>query len=144
MDIKIKKIVIKIVAVVVYIGLIVVLFFTGRTHLVLLDNKSDPNGAYKAERFITVTVDKTEPLEFSRNIRDKVTIKGQTLALKIEFIDGREPINKKIKVPLSQDSILVSLPKIIAGIDPAFEPFDLYADKKPITTADRKGDLEEN
>lgn len=125
--------------VVVYLGLLVFVFLTGRTHTFLVDNKNAEDGSFKAFRGMEVTVGKQNPVEFMKGDRDKFTVKGQTVSLHVEFFDGSDPVDAKIKIPLKEDTVLLSIPKLVAGIEPALEPFDSNANRKPITNADRQG-----
>ncbi|AEE15788.1 DUF6672 family protein [Treponema brennaborense] len=107
-----------------YVLLLVCMFVTGRTHTLLVDNKAAEDGSFTAVRGMEVTVNKGEPVEFMKGDRDKFTVKGQTVRLHVEFFDGTEACDFKVKIPLSQDMVLLSIPKLLAGIEPAMEPFD--------------------
>ena len=125
-----KKILARSVLGLLYILLAIVMFLTGRTHTILIDNKGDPNGLYKAVNGMEVSVDKGEAVEFYRGDRDKFTVKAQRHTINIEFFDGSEPVTFKVKVPVSQDYVLLSIPKYLAGIEPYMEEFDIYASNK--------------
>ena len=125
-----KKILARSVLCLLYILLAIVMFLTGRTHTILIDNKGDPNGLYKAVNGMEVSVDKGEPVEFYRGDRDKFTVKSQRHTINIEFFDGTEPVSFKVKVPVTQDYVLLSIPKYLAGIEPYMEEFDIYASNK--------------
>ena len=116
-----KKILARSVLGLLYILLAIVMFLTGRTHTILIDNKGDPNGLYKAVNGMEVSVDKGEAVEFYRGDRDKFTVKAQRHTINIEFFDGSEPVTFKVKVPVSQDYVLLSIPKYLAGIEPYME-----------------------
>ena len=125
-----KKILARSILGLLYIVLAIVMFLTGRTHTILIDNKGDPNGLYKAVNGMEVSVDKGEAVEFYRGDRDKFTVKAQRHTINIEFFDGTEPVTFKVKVPVSQDYVLLSIPKYLAGIEPYMEEFDIYASNK--------------
>ena len=125
-----KKILARSILGLLYILLAIVMFLTGRTHTILIDNKGDPNGLYKAVNGMEVSVDKGEAVEFYRGDRDKFTVKAQRHTINIEFFDGSEPVTFKVKVPVSQDYVLLSIPKYLAGIEPYMEEFDIYASNK--------------
>ena len=125
-----KKILARSILGLLYILLTIVMFLTGRTHTILIDNKGDQNGLYKAVNGMEVSVDKGEPVEFYRGDRDKFTVKSQRHTINIEFFDGTESVSFKVKVPVSQDYVLLSVPKYLAGIEPYMEEFDIYASNK--------------
>ena len=109
----------------VYILLTVCMFVTGRSHTVLIDNHAAEDGSYKAIKSMTVTVNHNPPSEFMKGDRDKFTIKGQKLSIKVQSFDGTIDDVYTLKIPLKEDSVLVSVPKLTAGLDGAMEHFDL-------------------
>ena len=125
-----KKIVARSVLAVLYITLAIVMFLTGRTHTILIDNKGDEDGTYKAVKGMEVSVDKGEAVEFYKGDRDKFTVKSQMHTIHIEFFDGSDPIDLKVKIPVTQDYVLLSIPKYLAGIEPYMENFDIYASNR--------------
>lgn len=125
-----KKIIARSVLAALYIILAVVMFLTGRTHTILVDNKGDSNGAYKAVKGMEVTVDKGEPVEFYKGDRDKFPVKSQKHKMHIEFFDGSDPVDITVKIPVTYDYVLFSVPKYLAGIEPYMEEFDIYASNK--------------
>ncbi|MBN2811578.1 MAG: hypothetical protein JXP39_06770 [Spirochaetales bacterium] len=135
MDAKTKKIGGRAVLAFVYVALLVVFFLTGRTHTILIDNKADPDGAWQAVRGMTVSVNGREPVEYLRGDRDREIVKGQKFSIRIEFFDGRDPFEATLRVPLSVDTLLLSVPKLIDGIEPAMEKFDIYGANRATTAA---------
>ena len=125
-----KKIIARSVLVVLYLALAVVMFLTGRTHTILIDNKGDEAGTYKAVKGMEVSVDKGEPVEFYKGDRDKFPVKAQKHTIHVEFFDGSEPVTFTVKVPVTYDYVLLSIPKYLAGIEPYMEEFDIYASNK--------------
>lgn len=125
-----KKIVARSLLAVLYISLAIVMFLTGRTHTILIDNKGDEAGTYKAVKGMEVSVDKGEAVEFYKGDRDKFTVKSQKHTIHIEFFDGSEPVTLKVKIPVTQDYVLLSIPKYLAGIEPYMENFDIYASNR--------------
>ncbi|MBQ0167451.1 MAG: hypothetical protein KBT02_10140 [Treponema sp.] len=125
-----KKIIARSILVVLYILLVVVMFLTGRTHTILIDNKGDPDGAYKAVKGMEVRVDSGEPVEFMKGDRDKFPVKAQKHTIDIEFFDGSDPVSFTVTIPVSYDYVLLSIPKYLAGIEPYMEEFDIYASNK--------------
>ena len=130
-----KKIIARSILVVLYLVLAIVMFLTGRTHTILIDNKGDEAGTYKAVKGMEVSVDKGEPVEFYKGDRDKFTVKSQKHTIHVEFFDGSEPITFTVRVPVTYDYVLLSIPKYLAGIEPYMEEFDIYASNKAAATA---------
>ena len=125
-----KKIVARSLLAVLYISLAIVMFLTGRTHTILIDNKGDEAGTYQAVKGMEVSVDKGEAVEFYKGDRDKFTVKSQKHTIRIEFFDGSEPVTLKVKIPVTQDYVLLSIPTALAGIEPYMENFDIYASNR--------------
>lgn len=107
-----------------YLLLAVAMFLTGRTHTLLVDNKGSQEGLYEAVDGMEVRVDGGAPEEMLRNDRSRFTVKGQRVTLSIEFFDGREGQEFTVRIPLLQDTVLLSVPRLLAGVEPALEPFE--------------------
>ena len=120
-----RSFIIKSVVIVVYVLLAICMFVTGRSHTVLIDNKAAEDGSYKAIKSMTVTVNHNAPSEFMKGDRDKFTVKGQTVKLKVQSFDGMIDEVYTLKIPMKQDTVLISVPKLTAGIEGAMEPFSL-------------------
>ena len=110
---------------VVYVLLAVCMFVTGRSYTVLIDNHAAEDGSYKAIKSMTVTVNQNPPSEFMKGDRDKFTVKGQKLVVKVQSFDGSIDGVYTLKIPLSEDNVIVSVPRLAAGLDGAMEHFDL-------------------
>ena len=109
----------------VYVLLGIAMFVSGRSHTVLIDNRAAEDGSYNAIKGMSVTVNHNPPSDFMKGDRDKFTIKGQTLRIKVESFDGKIDSTYTLKLPLTEDSVIVSVPKLAAGLEGAMEPFDL-------------------
>ncbi len=122
-----KRAFIRTAVVVVYIALAVCMFVTGRSHTVLIDNRASEDGSYKAVNGMSVTVNHNKPSDFMKGDRDKFTVKGQTLRIKVESFDGKIDTTYTLKIPLTEDTVLVSIPKLASGAsaDEAMESFEL-------------------
>jgi len=119
-----RRMLLRFALVVVYVALAVVLFVFNRGHTVLVDNKADPAGAYQAFELMKVSIDGGKGMEFLKGDRDKFTVVGQRHRIRIEFPDGSKPeFEGYFSVPLGGDLFLLSVPKMIAGIEPFIEPF---------------------
>ena len=121
-----KMIIVRSVIVVVYIMLAVVMFVTGRSHTVLIDNKAAEDGSFKAINGMEVTINKLPSSEFMKGDRDKFVVKGQNVKIKVVSFDGQVEDTFKVKIPLAQDAVLISIPKLVNGLDGAVEPFKIY------------------
>lgn len=108
----------------VYVVLAITMFVTGRSHTIFIDNRGAEDGSYNAIKSMTVTVNHNKPSEFMKGDRDKFTIKGQKLKIKVESFDGKIDGTYTLKVPLKEDSMIVSVPKLVSGIDGAMEKFE--------------------
>jgi hypothetical protein len=110
-----------------YLGLGVVLFVTSRGHTLLVDNRSVSNLNLRAPDMITVSVDGSKPLEFFRNDRDIFKVGGGMHEIQIEFSDGTPPFTAEFDLPLKDDQYLLSIPKLINGVEPYYEVFTTAA-----------------
>ena len=104
------RIIVRSAVAVVYLLLAVCMFITGRSHTVLIDNHA---------------VNHNPPSEFMKGDRDKFTVKGQKLVIKVQSFDGSIDEVYTLKIPLAEDSVIVSVPRLAAGLDGAMEHFDL-------------------
>jgi hypothetical protein len=114
---------IRLVLVVVWIGLGVVLFVMNRGHTLLVDNRNVETPALRAPDLIKVTINNGKPLEFFRGDRDICELGGGSHRLYIEFSDGTPPFEKRFSLPLGPDVFILSIPKMINGIEPYYEVF---------------------
>lgn len=105
----------------VYGALIGVALVLGKGHTVLLDNKDSEDGTVKAIESLTVSVDGQDPMEFMSGDRDITKVRSQWHTLVVD-INGQKT-EKKFKVPLGEDMVLLSIPKLLAGVEPAVIPF---------------------
>ena len=121
-----KIIIVRSVLVVVYVLLAVVMFVTGRSHTVLIDNKAAEDGSFKAINGMEVTINRLPSSEFMKGDRDKFVVKGQNVKIKVVSFDGQIEDTYKIKIPLAQDAVLISVPKLVNGLEGAVEPFKIY------------------
>ena len=112
------------IIVVLYVALTAVMFVTGRTHTVLIDNHGAEDGSYAAIREMEISVNGQKPVEFFRNDRDMFSVQGQTLRISVDRLDGSAAETYRLSIPLAQDMVLVSIPKLTEGIEPALEPFN--------------------
>lgn len=121
-----KTVLVRAAIAVVYILLAVAMFVTGRTHTVLIDNKSAEDGSFKAVNGMEITINHLPSSEFMKGDRDKFTVKGQHVKIHVESFDGQIDTVFMVKIPLKQDAVLVSVPKLVNGVAGAVEPFSMY------------------
>ena len=134
LDIKKRRLLIRLALVVVWIGLGVVLFVMNRGHTLLVDNRNVEAPAIRAPDLIMVTVDKKKPLEFFRGDRDIFELGGGNHRIYIEFSDGTPPFEKRFSLPLGPDMFILSIPKMINGIDPYYEVFYTQQESRSVDT----------
>lgn len=108
-----------------YMLIMVLMFLFGRSHTVLIDNNTDPSGAYKAIDGCTISFGGGKPIEMFKGDRDKIMLQGQTHRVKVSFFNGREDVTGTITIPLLEDAVLVSIPAFVAG-EKSVSRFELY------------------
>jgi len=107
--------------VLVYIGLIALVLNLGKGHTLILDNKDAEDGSVKALDSISVSVDGQDPTDLSAGDRDMAKVRGQGHVVDVTIKDGPK-VTRRIHVPLGEDMLLLSLPKLLAG-QPAVSRF---------------------
>jgi hypothetical protein len=110
-----------------WIGLGVIVFVTGRGHVLLVDN-AEVDGLAPLEN-AAVTINGGKPVSFYPNDRDRFTA-GRKIHIKIESRNknAREaglPFEAILKIPFAPDTLLLSLPKLVAGHEDALSVFTL-------------------
>jgi hypothetical protein len=114
----------------VYLGLIILLFVSGRAHVVLLDNKDTETA--EAPDGVLVSVNGGEELELYRGDRDKATVQGRSMRVRLEVFADGTVVEKRLRLPLGQDMLLLSLPALLAGSEPVLLPFVPAAASAPL------------
>jgi hypothetical protein len=120
---KLRRPLIRLVLIVLWIALGVLLFVKNRGHTLLVDNKDIESRGLTAPDLIKVTLDGKDTLEFFRGDRDLFRVKGSDHRLRVEFSDGAPPFETGFSLPLGPDMFILSIPKTINGIEPYFEVF---------------------
>jgi len=108
---------------VIWISLGVLLFVKNRGHTVLIDNKNVDTPQITAPDMIRVKVDGKNEMEFFKGDRDLVKVAGSRHRIRVEFNDGSAPFNAQFSLPLGPDMFLLSIPKMLNGIEPYIEVF---------------------
>lgn len=119
--IALRRNIVRAALVLVYFGLIAVVFITGKGHSILVDNKD--TGTLQAVDGVLISVDTQEELELYSGDRDKFDVRGQRHRVKVEAIDGSVKVDKVFSVPVGGEMYLLSIPKLLAGEEPYLEPF---------------------
>lgn len=118
-----RRTVVRIVLVALYVALIAFVFVGGKGHTLLVDNKNVPEANLKAFDLVKITVDNLKPAEETKGDRDMFKISGQRHKIVIEVPGDPKKIVKYITVPMGTEIVLISLPKLAAGVEPYFETF---------------------
>ncbi|HWQ09931.1 MAG TPA: DUF6672 family protein [Holophaga sp.] len=121
--------------VVVYAILIAFVFYFGKGHTLLLDNKDSEDGSLKAFEGVTVTVDDQDPIEFMSGDRDQAKLRAQSHTVKVVVTNGPTVV-KKISLPVTENMLVLSIPKLVAGIEPAVTVFVPIEEAAPTTSDD--------
>jgi hypothetical protein len=100
------------------------IFVTQRGHTLLVDNHGDEDGGFAAsEGIIVVSIDGKGEMEFFPGDRDRFAIKGKKHRITVAFEDGRPDFEGAFTVALRPDTYILSVPKMVAGIEPFMEVF---------------------
>ncbi len=116
-----RRLWIRIAMLAVYVGLTALFFVTGKAHVVLLDNKDTESA--EAPDGVLVAVNGGEELELYRGDRDKATVQGQRLRVRLEVFSDGTIIEKRLRLPLGEDMLLLSIPALLSGSEPVLVPF---------------------
>ena len=120
---KTKKLLIRAMLLVVYVGLLALMLLTGKQHTILIDNKDAEDGSYLGVSGMAVQIDRLESAEYYPGDRDMAIVKGQKHKIKVEVFSEGKTIEKNFTVPYGQGMLLLSVPKMLANIEPWMEPF---------------------
>jgi hypothetical protein len=98
----------------------VFLFFIGKQHTVLVDNKTVAvNGVeVKALQLVEVQVNFLDSLELAARDRDKFDVTGQKHKVTVIYTDANweeHTIVRTFKVPLMQEMVMILLPALVAN-----------------------------
>jgi hypothetical protein len=118
-----RRLLIRAVLVVLWIGLGALLFVFNRGHTLLVDNRDLETPYTRAPDLIEVSVDSFWPLEFFRGDRDRFTVTGSGHRIKITFDDGTPDFTGTFTLPIKDDMYILSVPRMINGIEPFVEVF---------------------
>ncbi|MDR0389434.1 MAG: hypothetical protein LBH73_05145 [Spirochaetaceae bacterium] len=116
-----RRLIIRAAIAVLWIGLGALIFVLNRGHTLLVDNRNLEDT--RAPDLIEVSVDSGRPLEFFRGDRDRFTVTGSRHRIKISFSDGTPDFTGTFTLPIRDDMYMLSVPKMINGIEPFVEVF---------------------
>lgn len=120
--VKSRRMVVRVALCAVYAALIAFMFTFGKGHTIIVDNKDTEDGKAKAFESVTVSVDGQEPMDLQSGDRDMAKVRGQGHMVQVTVKDQQKR-EVRIHVPLGEDVVLLSVPKLVAGLQPAVIPF---------------------
>lgn len=118
------KTVLRICLGVLYVLLGILMFTLGRTHTVLFENKNAADGTYQHLGAIEISFDGKDFQELFKGERDKILLRGQKHKVTVRFTDGREPFTGVFRVPLFEDTVLLSVPALVNKLPQVFMPLE--------------------
>jgi hypothetical protein len=118
-----RRLVVRGALVAVFVVLTALVFILGKGHTLLIDNKDAEDGSVQAIDGVMVAVDRQEPLELYSGDRDKALVMGQAHTVSIQIIDDGTTVRKRIRLPIGGELLLLSIPRLAAGLEPAVIPF---------------------
>jgi len=133
-----RRFIIRLALVILWIGLGVLIFVLNRGHTLLVDNRNVESPNIRAPDLINVTVNKNDPLEFFRGDREIFRVGGGRHTIHIEFSDGTPPFETRFSLPLGPDMFLLSIPRMINGVEPYIEVFRTQPERRNVD--DEEGD----
>lgn len=126
----------RLIAIVIILLIGMMLFFIGKQHTILLDNKTITiNGEeIKALKMVEVQVDKLDSLEFVPRDRDKVAVTRQKHTITVSYTDvdwNEISITRKFRIPLMEEMAIISIPTLVANPD---APQSVWLEKYELPT----------
>jgi hypothetical protein len=140
-SIKQRRLIIRLALTVLWIGLGIILFVLNRGHTILIDNHDVEALNLRAPDMIKISVDKSKAVEFFRRDRDIFAVGGSRHRARIEFSDGTPVFEQTFTLPLMPDVFLLSIPKMIKGVEPFIEVFH---SQQEVRNRDDEDDEEDN
>lgn len=121
----------RLIALAFVVVLAVFLFWIGKGHALLLDNKEIKRDGQKlkAERLVQITINDQEPVEVKSGIRKaaKDVVAGPWHSIKIEVLDRQKNVVKTVEKKFSlglSDMFVLSIPALLAENADWIEPFE--------------------
>ena len=122
-SIKKRRLFVRLLLVLVYLGLGIFVFINGRTHTLLVDNKSLEDGSAQAFRRVSVYIDRQKPLEMYARDRELIKVRGQTHRIRIETQEDTKRTEATFTLPFGSEMVLISVPGMASGSDDFWEEF---------------------
>ncbi len=127
-----RRLIIRTALIVAWIGLGALVFVLNRGHTLLVDNRNVAVPELRAPDLVKVTVDMGKPSELFRGDRDIFELGGGRHRIRVEFSDGKPPFEKSFSLPLGPDMFLLSIAKMINGIEPYYEVFYTHQESRSV------------
>ncbi|MDR2500671.1 MAG: hypothetical protein LBD37_06275 [Treponema sp.] len=108
---------------VAWLALGALIFITSRGHSLLVDNRNVEAPFLEAPRELRFSLNGGKMTDFYRGDRDRFTLAGSRHRIRIEFPGGGDPFEGEFVLPIKDDMYLLSLPKLLAGMEDAVEVF---------------------
>lgn len=113
---------VRLVAILLVLLFAVFLFFLGRQHTILVDNKTVTveGREYRALQLVEIQVDNQPGMELAARDRDKFVVTRQSHTVTITFTDSNweeKTLVRKIKIPLMEDMVMLLVPVLAAEGD---------------------------
>jgi len=120
---KLRRALVRAGLVVLYVALVALSFVGGKSHSVLVDNRDVEADGLTAFGYVTVGVDRQETQELMPGDRVMFKVKGQKHRISLE-VEGQEgKAVKELVLPIGEEMVVVSLPRLAKGFEPAWETF---------------------
>lgn len=124
-----KMILIRIATLIAVLVISIALFYSGKGHTLLLDNKTIEinSSEYKALDFVDVKIDSGEFSELLKRDRTKELVAGQKHKITVNYMDMgvEKEIQKTFKLKVGDPMYLLSIPALIAEDDDWLQVFEL-------------------
>ncbi len=142
---KVRKIVFRILALAILIGIAAVMFVIGRGHTIYFDNKTleaEDGTVYKPYYKIDVLVNGEKVAKLGEEDRGMVSTMGQKFSMELHITPKKDSKKVgsavKLEIPYNMDGIILNLPALLNG---AAE--DVYMDEFIPAVVEETGDEEE-
>lgn len=123
-----KRILIRAAALILLLLISVALYYSGKGHTLLLDNKNiEINGIQlKALDFADVIIDRGEELEILKRDRLKENVSGQKHRITVVYMDKGEEktIQKTFQIYVGEPMYLLSIPALLADSEEWIQVFE--------------------
>ncbi|AEC02867.1 DUF6672 family protein [Parasphaerochaeta coccoides] len=119
MNVKERRLLIRIGCVLLILAVALWMYFIGRQHTVLVDNRAveQAGGTIQALKVVEVQVDGQKVIELFPRDRDQFTVTGQRHTITMRFTDSSYndvEIVRSFRIPVGEDMVLISLPTFAA------------------------------